>query len=158
MSLGLDDLSDQYKLFDRGRITRILRILGRGTARDWCDNRDTETKESCSLVLSQTLGKALSELKSLYGPDWQNWKYGKAHVAFGEHKPFGKVNPLSKLFNITVESGGGPYTLHRGQMDFGEDGPYKNRHGAAFRAVYDFADLKESYALNAKGTWMFNPE
>lgn len=191
-----DDLSDQYKLFDRGRITRILRILGRGTARDWCDNRDTETKESCSLVLSQTLGKALSELKSLYGPDWQNWKYGQAHVAFGEHKPFGKVNPLSRLFNITVESGGGPYTLHRGQMDFGEDGPYKNRHGAAFRAVYDFADLnnsifiqsagqsgnflskhyrdfakpwsqskfipmttnKESYALNAKGTWMFNPE
>lgn len=191
-----DDLGDQYKLFDRGRITKILRILGRGTARDWCDNLETEAKESCALILSQTLDETLSELKSLYGSDWQDWQYGKAHIMFGEHKPFGKVNLLSKLFNVTVESGGGPYTLHRGQMDFGEEGPYRNRHGAAYRAVYDFSDLnnsifiqsagqsgnilsqhyrdfaklwsqskfipmttnKESYALNAKGTWMFNPE
>lgn len=190
-----DDLGDQYKLFDRGRITRILRILERGTARDWCDNRDTEAKESCALVLSQTFDETLKELKDQYGSDWQNWEYGKAHIAFGEHKPFGNVSPLSKFFNVTVESGGGPYTLHRGQMDFGEQGPYKNRHGAAYRAVYDFSDLnnsiyiqsagqsgnflsqhyrdfaklwsqskfipmttkKESYALNAKGKWMFNP-
>jgi penicillin amidase len=191
-----DDLGDQYKLFDRGRITRILRILELGTARDWCDNRDTEAKESCALILSQTFDETLKELKTQYGSDWQNWEYGKAHIAFGEHKPFGKVSPLSKVFNVNVESGGGPYTLHRGQMDFGEEGPYRNRHGAAYRAVYDFNDLnnsiyiqsagqsgnflsqhyrdfakpwsqskfismttkKESYALNAKGTWMFTPE
>lgn len=191
-----DDLGEQYKLFDRGRITKILRILGRGTARDWCDNLDTESKESCASILSQTLDETLTELKSQYGPDWQNWKYGEAHIAFGEHKPFGKVDPLSRFFNITVESGGGPYTLHRGQMDFGEEGPFRNRHGAAYRAIYDFSDLnnsifiqsagqsgnflskhyrdfakpwsqskfipmtidKESYALNAKGTWIFNPE
>lgn len=191
-----DDLGEQYKLFDRGRITKILHILGRGTARDWCDNLDTEAKESCATILRQTLKATLSELKSQYGTDWQNWKYGKAHIAFGEHKPFGKIDPLSKVFNVTIESGGGPYTLHRGQMDFGEEGPYRNRHGAAYRAIYDFSDLdssifiqsagqsgnflsqhyrdfakpwsqskfipmttkKDSYALNAKGTWMFNPE
>lgn len=146
-----DDLGDQYKLFDRGRITRILRILGRGTARDWCDNLETEAKESCSLILRQTFDETLSELKGAYGAEWQNWEYGKAHIAFGEHKPFGKVSPLSKVFNITVESGGGPYTLHRGQMDFGEEGPYKNRHGAAYRAVYDFENLNNSIFIQSAG-------
>ena len=191
-----DDLGDQYKLFDRGRITKIIHILKRGTARDWCDNRDTETKESCTIILSQTFDATLAELKSKYGAKWQDWKYGVAHISYSEHRPFGKVNPLSKVFNVTVESGGGPYTLHRGQTDFGEEGPYRSRHGAAYRAVYDFSDLnksmfiqstgqsgnflsqhyrdfakpwsqskfipmttdKESYSLNAKGTWIFKPE
>lgn len=191
-----DDLGDQYKLFDRGRITKILNILARGTARDWCDRNDTEVTESCAIILGQTLDSSLAELNGLYGSDWKSWQYGKAHIAYSEHRPFGKVNPLSKIFNITIESGGGPYTLHRGQTDFGEEGPYRSRHGAAYRGVYDFSDLnksvfiqstgqsgnflsehyrdfaepwsqskfipmttdKQSYAANAKGTWVFNPE
>ncbi len=191
-----DDFGDEYKLFDRGRITKILHILSRGTARDWCDDRNTEQKESCTLILDQTFDATLSELEALYGSNWKEWKYGAAHIAYSEHRPFGKVSPLSKLFNITVESGGGPYTLHRGQTKFGEEGPYRSRHGAAYRAVYDFSDLnksvfiqstgqsgnflsqhyrdfakpwsqskflpmttnKDEYAVNAKGTWTFNPE
>ncbi len=146
-----DDLGGQYNLFDRGRITRILHILQRGTARDWCDRQDTEGVESCDVILSQTFDAALAELKALYGSDWKKWQYGKAHVAYSEHRPFGKVNPLSRVFNITVESGGGPYTLHRGQTDFGEEGPYRSRHGAAYRAVYDFSDLNKSIFIQSTG-------
>jgi len=191
----MDDLQDAYKLFDRGRITKVLKILSRGTARDWCDRRGTDLQESCAIIMTQALDAALSELKSNYGDDWKNWQYGKAHIAYSEHRPFGKVEALSAIFNITVESGGGPYTLHRGQTDFGEDGPYRSRHGAAYRGIYDFSDLdksvfiqstgqsghflskhyrdftdewsqsrfipmttnKESYSLNAKGTWTFDP-
>lgn len=146
-----DDLGDQYKLFDRGRITKILHILSRGTARDWCDRQDTEARESCAIILDQTYDETLTELRALYGTDWKNWKYGEAHIKYSEHRPFGKVNPLSKVFNITVESGGGPYTLHRGQTDFGEEGPYRSRHGAAYRAVYDFSDLNNSFFIQSTG-------
>ena len=51
-----DDLGDEYKLFDRGRITKILHILERGTARDWCDNLDTTQKEGCADILSHSTG------------------------------------------------------------------------------------------------------
>lgn len=146
-----DDLEEKYKLFDRGRMTRILRILGRGTARDWCDRRDTEQKESCKLILDQTFDAALLELKGLYGDDWMQWEYGKAHVAYSEHRPFGTVSPLSKVFNIVTESGGGPYTLKRGQTYFGKEGPYRSRHAAAYRAVYDFSDLNKSVFIQSTG-------
>ncbi len=146
-----DDLDGQYELFDRGRITKILHILRRGTARDWCDVADTEEKESCAIILDQTFDAALAELKVQYGSDWKNWKYGEAHVAYSEHRPFGKVAPLSNLFNITIESSGGPYTLHRGQTGFGEEGPYRSRHGAAYRAIYDFSDLDKSIFIQSTG-------
>ncbi len=146
-----DDLGDEYSLFDRGRITKILHILGRGTARDWCDKLDTEIKESCNDILLESFENTLTELKLAHGKDWQKWQYGKAHVAHSEHRPFGKVNPLSNFFNITVESGGGPYTLHRGQTDFGEEEPYRNRHGAAYRAIYDFDDLEQSIFIQSTG-------
>lgn len=146
-----DDLGDQYELFDRGRITKVLYILSRGTARDWCNRIDTETRESCSIILDQAFDAALTELKQLYGEDWKSWQYGKAHLAYSEHRPFGKVDPLSSFFNITVESGGGPYTLHRGQTDFGEEGPYRSRHGAAYRGIYDFSDLDKSVFIQSTG-------
>ena len=146
-----DDLGDQYTLFDRGRITKILHILKRGTARDWCDRQDTEVKESCALILGQTFDAALAEFKNKYGADWKAWKYGEAHIAYNEHRPFGKVNLLSKFFDITVESSGGPYTLHRGQTDFGEEGPYRSRHGAAYRGIYDFSDLDKSVFIQSTG-------
>lgn len=146
-----DDLEEQYTLFDRGRITKILRILDRGTARDWCDKRDTELKETCTTILLETFNGTLTELKKLQGADWRDWQYGKAHTAYNEHRPFGKVNSLSKVFNITLESGGGPYTLHRGQTDFGEEGPYRSRQGAAYRAIYDFADLDQSLFIQSTG-------
>lgn len=146
-----DDFGDEYILFDRGRITRILRVLKQGTARDWCDDRTTEQRETCSEVLSVSLDAAIIELKQAQGEVWQDWQYGKAHQGFSEHRPFGKINPLSKLFNISVESGGGPYTLNRGQMDFGEKEPYYNRHAASYRAIYDFSNLNNSVFVQSTG-------
>ncbi|KAG1700629.1 Penicillin acylase 2 proenzyme [Nymphon striatum] len=66
-----DDLGAEYKLFDRGRITKILDILERGTARDWCDRIDTETKENCTVILSRTFDSSLAELNELHGADWK---------------------------------------------------------------------------------------
>lgn len=150
-AMFMDDFREEYELFDRGRITKILNILKRGTARDWCDIQTTKGKETCKDILSTSLDSALAELKTLQGSDWQTWDYGKLHVAVHEHRPFGKVAPLSKFFNIEVESSGGPYTLNRGQMDFGKDAPYQNNHAAAYRAIYDFADLDKSIYIQSTG-------
>jgi len=41
--------------------------------------------------------------------------------------------------------------LMRGQQDFTKDKPYYNRHGAAFRAIYDFSDLDKSIFIQSTG-------
>jgi len=146
-----DDFGKEYELFDRGRITRVLRVLKQGTARDWCDRQGTEAKEGCRQILSESFEMAISELKTMQGEDWRQWQYGKAHLGFSEHRPFGKVKPLDRLFNIKVESSGGPYTLNRGQMYFGQDEPYFNRHAASYRAIYDFSDLDKSVFIQSSG-------
>lgn len=146
-----DDLGDAYELFERGRITPLLRLLESRGARDWCDRTDTLVKETCPIILADSLAKAIKEIAEKQGDDWQKWRWGKAHIALGAHRPFSRVGPLARLFNVSVESAGGPYTLRRGQTDFGEDKPFYSRHASAYRAVYDFSDLNKSMYIQSTG-------
>ncbi len=146
-----DDLGDDYALFARGRITRLIGIMERGTLRNWCDDLGTPKTESCGDMVMKSLDEAMSELESAQGADWRAWEYGNAHMAYSEHRPFGSVEPLNRFFNIEIPSGGGPYTLHRGQTDFSKERPYLSRHGGSYRAVYDFSDLDSSLYMISSG-------
>ncbi len=147
-----DDLGNRYEGFGRARITRVLGVLSEGTSRDWCDNIDTAETETCSQIMQSALDAAIEELDGLQGADWVKWEYGKEHTALHSHRPFGQVEPLAQFFNIEFPFAGGPYTLHRAQIDFREkDGPYKARWGGAYRAVYDFSDLNKSIFIQGTG-------
>ena len=147
-----DDLGEDYKLFARGNITRILGILGTGGARDWCDNRKSPGRQDCSSIIIKSLKKSIDKLRAAFGDDWKSWRWGRAHIAFGQHRPFAKVPPLDKLFNVEIESEGGPYTLLRGQTDFREkENPFYNRHASSYRAIYDFSDLNNSLYIQTTG-------
>ncbi|MCF6321457.1 MAG: penicillin acylase family protein [Rhizobiaceae bacterium] len=146
-----DDLGEEFKLFEKGRISIVLAILENGGARDWCDNRESEGVQSCGEIILSSFDKAIKSLQTTYGEDWKQWRWGKAHIAYGQHRPFAKVSPLDKLFNIEVESGGGPYTLLRGQTDFGKDNPFYNRSSSSLRAIYDFSDLNKSMFIQTTG-------
>lgn len=146
-----DDLGTAFSLFERGRITPLLRIIETSGARDWCDNIQTAVEENCGDIVRQALEMSLAELQGAHGKDWRRWNYGEAHVAYGEHRPFAKVGPLAGLFNIVLPSGGGPYTLFRGQTDFSEEGPYRNRHASVYRAIYDLSDLDKSVFIQFGG-------
>ncbi len=146
-----DDLGKVFPEFKRGRLTRLIGMLERGNSRDWCDNRGTPATETCADTLEAALDAAIAELKRDFGENWREWKYGNAHTAYSEHRPFGQVAPLADYFNIEVPSSGGPYTLLRGQTDFGLEKPYRSRHGAAYRAVYDLSDLDKSIYIQSTG-------
>lgn len=146
-----DDLGEDFELFDRGRMSVVLGLISGGGARDWCDNRKSPGKQTCADIAQTSFETAIKTLKEVYGEDWKTWKWGKAHIAYGQHRPFAKVPPLDKLFNVEIESAGGPYTLLRGQTDFGEDKPYLSRHASSYRAIYDFADLNKSLYIQTTG-------
>ncbi len=85
-------------------------------------------------MLAAALNAALAELRDRYGPDRTKWRWGRAHRALSEHRPFGAVPCLARCFNVEVDSGGGNYTLNRGEADFEMEPPFANRHAANLRA------------------------
>lgn len=146
-----DDLGEVYELFERGRMTTVLNIMSGGGARDWCENRKAPGLQTCSEIILTSFKVAISSLQETYGDDWKSWQWGKAHIALSQHRPFANVPPLDKLFNVQIETGGGPYTLQRGQTDFGKDKPFTSRHASSYRAIYDFSNLDKSLYIHTTG-------
>jgi penicillin amidase len=151
-AIYLDDLGDAFARYFDDRATALIRLLeGQATARDWCDDRTTPEHETCGGVLATSLNRALAGLAARYGTDRSKWRWGAAHHAVSEHRPFGLVGLLAPYFNVEVESGGGNHTLNRGRTEFGEEPPFANKHAASFRAIYDLSDLDRSIYIHTTG-------
>lgn len=118
----------------------------------WCDDVRTKPVESCAQLLASTLDAALADLRKRYGDDMGMWRWGAAHFARHEHKPFGRVSWLAPLFDITVPTPGDPYTVNvgRGRLE-DEARPYANTHAASLRAIYDLADPENSLYIHSGG-------
>ena len=148
-----DDLGPAFALFFGSRAPALIRLLeGNAKGRDWCDDHVTPLKESCGFILAGALRSALGDLERRYGPDRSKWRWGAAHYAQGEHRPFGLLGGrIAAFFNVEVPSPGGNYTLNRGKMDFGDEPPFANRHASSYRAIYDLADLDASLYIHTTG-------
>jgi penicillin amidase len=147
-----DDLGPAFDRYFDERGTALIRLFeGRAKSRDWCDNRSTPVRETCGEVLAGALNAALKDLEKRYGPDQSKWRWGPAHYADGESRPFGLIPGIADFFNVHVASPGGTYTLNRGKPSFGEEPPFANRQASSYRAIYDFADLERSLYIQTTG-------
>ncbi len=96
----------------------------------WC------APKSCAEQSTAALDRALDRLQVLYGSDVSQWQWGQAHVALSNHRPFGNVAALSPFFDVTVPTGGDPFTVNAGQYWPNDDKtPFANRHAASLRAL-----------------------
>jgi penicillin amidase len=147
-----DDLGSAFERFFATRALALIRLLeGHATSRDWCDDRSTPARETCDSVIAAALKAAMAELDKRYGSDRARWRWGPAHFASGEHRPFGLVPGIASFFNVEVPSPGDAYTLNRGIVEFGEEPPFANRGASSYRAIYDFADLERSLYIQTTG-------
>jgi len=147
-----DDLGPAFDRYFGEHAMALIRVLqGRAHARDWCDNRATPVRESCAMIVANALTTALADLERRYGRDRTQWTWGRAHFAYGEHRPFGLLPLIGSYFNVTIPSPGGDDTLNRGKMEFGEEPPFANRYASSYRAIYDFADLDRSLYIQSTG-------
>jgi penicillin amidase len=129
-------------------------------ARSWCDDRTTEKIETCDEQVSASLADAIASLSGRHGSDLTRWQWGDEHVVRFDHPVLGRVPFIGPLFNVRLPADGGPYTLNRGQIRASTgDAPYASVHGAAYRAAYDLANLKQSRFVvtpGQSGNW-FSP-
>jgi penicillin amidase len=117
----------------------------------WCDDVTTKPVESCQDLLGKSLDLAVEELSRRYGADMSHWQWGEAHAAQLDHNVFHAFAVLRRLFDRTIPTGGGFYTINRGGYFFGSSQPFANIHGSAYRAIYDLSSFDASVFMQSTG-------
>ncbi|HTT10920.1 MAG TPA: penicillin acylase family protein [Burkholderiaceae bacterium] len=142
-------------LVGQAELTRAtLQVLRGAThARDWCDDRNTPQRHTtCTELASEALDAAVIELAKETGRDPLGLKWGEAHRAVHEHRPFSNVPLLRDWFELVVPAPGDSFTVNVGQLGLraGSDwrAPYVTRHGPSLRAIYDLSP-------GATGEWIY---
>ncbi|WP_019141035.1 penicillin acylase family protein [Noviherbaspirillum massiliense] len=130
-------------------------LLNRNGQGRWCadvSKPQGAKAQDCGELLAASLETALDDLERRYGADMGKWKWGKAHMARSEHRPFSKVEPLAKMFDIRVESPGDTYTVNVGRYNLkDEKEPFTNHHASSLRALYDLSNLENSRFIHSTG-------
>src|SRR3546814_344175 len=148
-----DELGDSFVPLWQFRPRLLKNILSNkdGQAR-WCNNVATGRAATCNELIAEALDRAFDDLKARYGTDVARWRWGDAHYARAEHRPFSKVPVLKSLFEVSVPTPGDAFTIDVGRSDPADDqAPYANRHAPSLRAIYDLADLNRSQFIDSTG-------
>ena len=120
----------------------------------WCGDtgKPAGTPQTCAAILNASLDVALADLERRYGADMQQWRWGEAHFARSEHRPFGKVKYLAGLFDVRIATPGDSFTVNVGRYSLRDEiDPFANRHAASLRALYDLSDLEKSRFIHSTG-------
>jgi penicillin amidase len=140
----LGPLADDY---DRPRAATLIRVLTTEPA--WCDDKTTNDIETCTQIVRDSLTAAIADIQRLSGPG--DWKWGELHKARFEHQIWGRIPWLGEKLMAVSPTGGGDYTISRGSWGGPDDDPFRHRHGAGLRVVFDLADLDASLFSPAVG-------
>jgi penicillin G amidase len=108
---------------------------------EWCDDRATPQVESCADQLAASLGRALDELRSRYGDDMSEWRWGRAHQAQFTNRFWANVPVLRSLFATTIPADGGYDTIDRGVTLLAGTRPYADVLGPSLRMIVDLGDI-----------------
>lgn len=146
-------------LFEKSFGTRSFQdtlegILGREDAW-WCDDKSTQTTEACAEINDHALAAALDELSARFGAKVATWRWGAAHQARSEHRPFSRVKGLARFFELRTPVGGDTYTVNVGRVGLRPDATtgelYLDEHGPSLRGVYDVGDRSQSRVMHSTG-------
>jgi penicillin amidase len=149
-ALYSDKLGEAFRQNWSTRAVFVGNVLKGNTA--WCEDVRSRNVEGCDELLSESLDKALRDLKRRFGADSRSWQWGNAHPAQHRHRPFSSQALLARFFDIRVPSPGDAYSINAGRSDFNDEAaPYANRHAASYRGIYDLADPQGSLFIHSGG-------
>lgn len=148
-----DELGDRLfaDLFDQ-RHAFLINVLKDVDGQSvWC-RRKGEAETTCAQLIDRALTAALDDLTRRYGADWMAWRWGVAHDARSEHRPFARVGALARVFDVRVPVPGDTYTVNVNRYTIrNEAEPFVSRHSASLRAIYDLADPERSVFMHSTG-------
>ena len=107
----------------------------------WCGG-------DCTATLQAALAEAAQDLATRFGGDPTLWRWGEAHPAVFAHPVLRNLPVLGALTTLSIASPGDDTTIDRGGLAFNQ---FQSVHGAAYRGVYDLADLDRSLFIVTPG-------
>ncbi len=132
-----------------------LELVLEGNSAHWCDQQGTPAVETCAEQSSTAFTRALDELSSKHGSDVAKWRWGAAHVARSEHRPFSQVGLLARWFELRTPVGGDTFTVNVSRVamkPLARTGElYLDEHGPSLRALYDLGDPTKSRVMHSTG-------
>lgn len=152
-----DELGDALMkdYFEQRNVHAPMRdaLLNRNGQAVWCrDVRPGAAPTDCAALQAQALEAAVTQLSDQYGRDMSQWRWGAAHEARSEHRPFSQVPALAWLFELRVPSAGDTYTVNVGRYNPRDPKhPFENRHAASLRAVYDLSSPDSTRMIHSTG-------
>jgi penicillin amidase len=121
----------------------------------WCDDKSTPAVETCAQQADAALTRAIDELALRFGSDVSRWRWGDAHAARSEHRPFSRVKALARWFELRSPVGGDTYTINVSRVGLRPDATtgelYLDEHGPSLRALYDVGDPARSLVMHSSG-------
>ena len=147
-----DELGDIFRESWDQRAAFMFAVLrGDKGYEKWCDDVRTPARETCAQHTAKAFDFAAEDLKKRFGEP-SRWRWGVAHVAASDHRPFGFFPVLKQWFNVSPETAGDGYSINVGQYTIrDEERPFANRHSGSLRAIYDLSDLDNSLFMQSTG-------
>jgi penicillin amidase len=126
---------------DGGPLAEFVAYVLSPAGAHWCGG-------DCTATLKAALAEATRDLTGRFGNDPARWRWGDAHPAVFAHPVLRALPVLGPLTTLSIPSPGDDTTIDRGGIAYGQ---FQSVHGAAYRAVYDLADLDRSLFIVAPG-------
>lgn len=154
-NLVKDELSED--LFKRMQGQKMLlenlmiHVLANGSSR-WTDNVKTEKQETFDDIVIQAFKETVEELRAKFGPEVEQWKWGRIHTFTISH-PLGVVPVLDKALGLNrgpFEMPGSYHTVCPYSYSF--TNLYETIHGASHRHIYVTKNWDESATIIPTGT------
>jgi penicillin G amidase len=147
-----DELGDLFNESWEMRATFMIGVMkGDKAYARWCDDVRTPAAETCPMQAARAFELAAEDLERRYGKPG-DWRWGTAHTAASDHRPFGFAPVLSHFFNLSPATAGDTYSVNVGHFFIRDnDRPFANRHAPSMRAIYDLADLDRSLYMHSTG-------
>jgi penicillin amidase len=141
----------QFKAMLRTRTLdeALVRLLADANS-PWWDVRGTPAVETRADTVKAAWMASLVHLKNTYGPDTQQWIWGKTHTLTHNH-PLGQQKPLDKMFSVGPLPVPGGREVPNNMSGTIGPAPWAVAYGPSTRRVIDFANPSRAVGINPVG-------
>jgi penicillin G amidase len=151
-SMMRDELGDEF--FNSLLASRVVdaalpQLVGNPDS-PWWDNRNTPAKETRADIVKLAWHTSVEHLKTLYGNNADDWRWGKAHTLTHDH-PLGMQKPLDRLFNVGPFAAPGTHEVPNNLSSRISRAPWPVTYGPSTRRLIDFADPTHALGINPVG-------
>ncbi|WP_417200836.1 penicillin acylase family protein [Bizionia sp.] len=117
----------------------------------WWNNIATNTTETKSAILTQSLKETVAALDAQLGTDMKAWTWGKVHTLEHNHA-LSAVEALKPLFNVgPFPAEGNKEVINNILFDYTDSGLYEAKGGPSTRRIIDFSDVENSMSILPTG-------